>query len=306
MTMRTFRSYDPDELWLLPPSPRDWLPEDHLAYFLADVVEELNLQPILATYGGVTRGTAPYHPQLLVKMLLYAYAVGIPASRQIARKLEEDVAFRVLAANQRRDFRTLSDFRMQHRPALADLFVQVLQLCQRAGMVKLGHIALDGTKVKANASKHKAMSYGRMVTEEARLQAEVAALLKQAEAADARDDAAYGPDRRGDELPAELARREQRLETIRAAKAVLEQEAQAEVTLKQAAREVRETEGPRRGRPPAAAPLGALSEGPAQLHRSGESDHAGVGCQGECRARVQLPSGRRCTGADHCRGRRHR
>ncbi|MGB4893062.1 MAG: transposase, partial [Nitrospira sp.] len=192
MTMRTFRSYDPDELWLLPPSPRDWLPEDHLAYFLADVVEELNLQPILATYGGVTRGTAPYHPQLLVKVLLYAYAVGIPASRQIARKLEEDVAFRVLAANQRPDFRTLSDFRMQHLPALADLFVQVLQLCQRAGMVKLGHIALDGTKVKANASKHKAMSYGRMVTEEARLQAEVAALLKQAEAADARDDAAYG------------------------------------------------------------------------------------------------------------------
>ncbi|MGB5042058.1 MAG: transposase, partial [Nitrospira sp.] len=210
MTMRTFRSYDPDELWLLPPSPRDWLPEDHLAYFLADVVEELNLQPILATYGGVTRGTAPYHPQLLVKVLLYAYAVGIPASRQIARKLEEDVAFRVLAANQRPDFRTLSDFRMQHLPALADLFVQVLQLCQRAGMVKLGHIALDGTKVKANASKHKAMSYGRMVTEEARLQAEVAALLKQAEAADARDDAAYGPDRRGDELPAELSRREQR------------------------------------------------------------------------------------------------
>ena len=221
MTMRTFRCYDPDELWLLPPSPRDWLPEDHLAYFLADVVEELNLQPILATYGGVTRGTAPYHPQLLVKVLLYAYAVGIPASRQIARKLEEDVAFRVLAANQRPDFRTLSDFRMQHLPALADLFVQVLQLCQRAGMVKLGHIALDGTKVKANASKHKAMSYGRMVTEEARLQAEVAALLKQAEAADARDDAAYGPDRRGDELPAELARREQRLETIQAAKAVL-------------------------------------------------------------------------------------
>jgi hypothetical protein len=185
-----------------------------------------------------------------VKVLLYAYAVGIPASRQIARKLEEDVAFRVLAANQRPAFRTLSDFRKQHLPALAELFVQVLKLCQRAGLVKLGHIALDGTKVKANASKHKAMSYGRMVTEEARLTAEVTRLLAQAEAADARDDAAYGSDRRGDELPAELARREQRLETIWAAKAVLEQEAQAEAALTQAAREAHKTDGPRRGRPP--------------------------------------------------------
>lgn len=250
MITRTFRPYDPEEWWLLPPSPREWLPEDHLAYFLTDLVEELNLQPILATYGGVTRGTAPYHPQLLVTVLLYAYAVGIPASRQIARKLEEDVAFRVLAANQRPDFRTLSDFRRQHLTALAELFVQVLKLCQRAGLVKLGHIALDGTKVKANASKHKAMSYGRMVTEEARLTAEVQRLLTQAEAADAQDDAAYGPDRRGDELPAELARREQRLETIRAAKAVLEQEAQAEAALKQAAQNTGAITRPRRGRPP--------------------------------------------------------
>ena len=250
MTTRMFRPYDPDELWLLPPSPRDWLPEDHLAYFLSDLVDELNLQPILVTYGGVTRGTAPYHPQLLVKVLLYAYAVGIPASRQIAQKLEADVAFRVLAANQRPDFRTLSDFRKQHLSALAELFVQVLQLCQRAGLVKLGHIALDGTKLKANASKHKAMSYGRMVTEAARLTAEVQRLLAQAEAVDARDNAAYGPDRRGDELPAELARREQRLQTIRAAKAVLEQEAQADAALTQVAHEARQAEGPRRGRPP--------------------------------------------------------
>jgi len=250
MSPRTFRPYDPEELWLLPPSPRDWLPEDHLAYFLSDLVEELNLQPILTTYGGVRRGTVPYHPQLLVKVLLYAYAVGVPASRQIARKLEEDVAFRVLAANQRPDFRTLSDFRKQHLPALADLFVQILTLCQRAGLVPLGHIALDGTKVKANASKHKAMSYGRMVTDEVRLQAEVEQLLKQAEAADARDDAAYGPDRRGDELPAELARREQRLQTIRAAKAVLEQEAQAEAALKRAAQDTEVPDRPRRGRPP--------------------------------------------------------
>lgn len=187
---------------------------------------------------------------MLVKVLFYASAVGVPASRQIARKLEEDVAFRVLTANQQPDVRTISDVRKQHRSALTDLFVQVLKLCQWAGLVKLGHIALDGTKVKANASKHKAMSYGRMVTEEARLKAEIEALLKQAEAADARDDAAYGYDRRGDELPAEVARREQRRQTIRAAKAVLEQEAQAAAAVQQAAREARETEGPRWGRPP--------------------------------------------------------
>ena len=250
MLDRTFRPYERDQLLLLPPSLEEWLPEDHLAYFLADVVAELNLTAILTTYGGMTRGHAPYDPRMLVTILLYAYAVGVPASRQIAKKLEEDVAFRVLAANQRPDFRTLSDFRKQHLEALGTLFVQVLQLCQRAGLVKLGHIALDGTKVKANASKHKAMSYGRMVTEEARLQAEVAMLLTQAEVADARDEAAYGPDRRGDELPVELARREQRLETIRAAKAVLEQEAQAEATLKAVTREARQTARPRRGRPP--------------------------------------------------------
>ena len=249
MLDRTFRPYEPDQLWLLPPSLGEWLPEDHLAYFVSDLVAELDLTPILKTYGGVTRGNAPYDPRMLVTILLYAYAVGIPASRQIARELEEDVAFRVLAANQRPDFRTISDFRQQHLAALTDLFVQVLTLCQRAGLVKLGHIALDGTKVQANASKHKAMSYGRMVTEEARLNAEVAALLQQAETADARDDAAYGSDRRGDELPAEVARRTQRLETIRAAKAVLEQEAQAAAAVQQAAREARDTEGPRRGRP---------------------------------------------------------
>jgi len=197
MQDRTFRPYEPDQLLLLPPSLGEWLPEDHLAYFVSDVVTALDLTPIVKAYGGVTRGNAPYDPRLLVTILLYAYAVGIPASRQIARELEENVAFRVLAANQRPDFRTLSDFRKQHLTALTELFVQVLRLCQRAGLVKLGHIALDGTKVKANASKHKAMSYGRMVTEEARLKREVEALLQKAAAADAQDDAAYGLDRRG-------------------------------------------------------------------------------------------------------------
>jgi transposase len=238
MSTRTFRPYEPDDLWLLPPSPREWLPEGHLAEVVSDVVDELDLQAILTTYGGVTRGVAPYHPRMVVKVLFYAYAVGIPASRQIARKLEEDIAFRVLAANQQPDFRTISDFRQQHLAALTDLFVQVLKLCQRAGLVKLGHVALDGTRVQANASKQKAMSYERLQTEEARLQAEVDTLLRAAATADTQDDATYGPDRRGDELPTELARREQRLQAIRAAKAVLEEEAQAEAALRQAAHEV--------------------------------------------------------------------
>lgn len=176
--------------------------------------------------------------------------MGIPASRQIARELEENVAFRVLAANQRPDFRTLRDFRKQHLAALTELFVQVLRLCQRAGLVKLGHIALDGTKVKANASKHKAMSDGRMVTEDARLKKEVEAVLQKAAAADAQADTAYGLDRRGDELPAEVVRREQRLTIIRAAKAVLEQEAQADAALKRAAHDTGGADRPRRGRPP--------------------------------------------------------
>lgn len=247
MTTRTFRPSDPDQLLLLPPSLRDWLPEDHLAYFVADLVDELDLQASHKTYGGGTRGTVPSDPRMLVRVRLYAYAMGIPASRQIARRLQEDVAFRVLAANQRPDFRTLSGFRKQHLAALTDLFVQVLRLCQRAGLVKLGHVALDGTKLQANASKHTAMSYDRMGKEEAWLKAEVQALLQQAEAAAAREDAAYGPDRRGDELPAEVVRREQRLQTIRAAKAVLAEEAQASAAVQPAAHEA---EQPRRGRPP--------------------------------------------------------
>lgn len=250
MTSRTFRPYDPDDRWLLPPSPRDWLPEGHLADVVSDVVDALDLTAILPTYGGVTHGAAPYHPRMLVKGLFYAYAVGIPASRKIARELEEDVAFRVLAANQQPDFRTISDFRQQHLAALTGLFVPVLKLCPRAGLVTLGHIALDGTKLQANASKHKAMSYERMDNEEARLQAEVDALLHAADAADTQDDTTYGPDRRGDELPVALARREQRLETIRAAKAVLEHEAHAEAALKQAVLDARKAARPRRGRPP--------------------------------------------------------
>lgn len=257
MPGRTFRPYDQDQIFLLPPSLREWLPADHLAFFVADLVEDLDLKPILTTYGGVMRGTVPYDPRMLVAVLLYAYAVGVPGSRQIARKLHEDIAFRFLAANTTPDFRTISAFRTQHLAALRGLFVQVLRLCQRAGLVKLGHIALDGTKLKANASKHKAMSYDRMVKEEVRLQAEVDILLQQATEADARDDARYGTDRTGDELPVELAFREGRLRKIREAKAALEQEAREAAAAKQAANEAREVEGPRPGpkpQPPCAVP----------------------------------------------------
>lgn len=257
MPGRTFRPYDQDQIFLLPPSLREWLPADHLASFVADLVEDLDLKPILTTYGGVMRGTVPYDPRMLVAVLLYAYAVGVPGSRQIARKLHEDIAFRFLAANTTPDFRTISEFRKQHLAALRGLFVQVLRLCQQAGLVTLGHIALDGTKLKANASKHKAMSYDRMVKEEVRLQAEVDILLQQATKADARDDARYGTDRTGDELPVELAFREGRLRKIREAKAALEQEAREAAAAKQAANEAREVEGPRPGpkpQPPSAVP----------------------------------------------------
>ena len=221
---KTFRPYEPDQMLLLPPALADWVPEDHLARFVRDVVETLNLTAIEATYTE-ERGYPPYHPRMMVAVLLYAYATGTYSSRKMARRVVEDVAMRFLAAGNQPDFRTLSDFRKRHSAALAALFTQVLRLCRRAGLVKLGQVAIDGTRLKANASKHKAMSYGRMTEQDAALQAEIAELLRRAEQADRDEDARYGADRRGDELPAELARRESRLQKIREAKAALEAEA---------------------------------------------------------------------------------
>jgi len=221
---KTFRPYEPDQLLLMPPALADWVPEAHLARFVSDVVDTLDLSAIEETYSE-ERGSPPYHPRMMVKVLLYAYCTGVYSSRKIARQLEDSVAFRFLAAGNQPDFRTLSDFRKRHGVALAGLFAQVLRLCQKAGLVKLGRVAIDGTRVKANASQHKAMSYGRMREKEAALQQEVAELLRRAEAADRDEDQRYGPDRRGDELPAELARRESRLRKIAEAKAALEAEA---------------------------------------------------------------------------------
>ena len=227
LMIKTYLAYEPDQQLLLPAALQEWLPDDHLAYFISDVVDQLDMSKVTARYERERRGGPPYHPRMMVKVLLYGYCVGVASSRRIAQRLHEDIAFRVLAANNTPDFRTISDFRKDNVDALSGLFVQVLALCQQAGLVKLGHVALDGTKVKANASKHKAMSYQRMKEKAAQLAAEVAELLRQAQAADDEEDRRYGKDKRGDELPEELAFRERRLEKIREAMAALEAEAQA-------------------------------------------------------------------------------
>jgi transposase len=218
----TFRPCAPDQSLLFPPSPRDWLPEGHLAFFIADTVAAVDLQAFYAPYEGDGRRNQPFDPQMMVTVLLYAYATGTFSSRRIARKLEEDVAYRVLAAGNFPAHRTIAEFRQQHLAAFEALFVQVVAIAREAGIVQVGALAVDGSKVKAAASKHKAMSYGRMRDEERRLRDQIAALTTQAEATDAAEDAEYGPDVRGDELPAELQRREQRLAAIAAAKARLE------------------------------------------------------------------------------------
>ncbi len=202
---KTYLSYDPDQQLLLPAALREWLSKGHLAYFISDVVDQLDLSAITARYDGERIGGPPCNPRMMVKLLLYAYCIGAPSSRRIATRLHEDIAFRVLAVNNTPDFHTISDFRKDRLAALAGLFLQVLLLCQREGLVKLGHVALDGAKARANASKHKAMSYRRMKDQEAQLQGEV----------DEEEDRQYGKGKRGNELPAELAFREGWLEKIR-------------------------------------------------------------------------------------------
>jgi transposase len=222
---KTFRSWDVDQAWLLPPSVHDFVPAGHLAHFVRETVREgLDLSAILAAYRE-ERGYPPYHPGMMVAVLLYGYARGVYSSRRLAQACEERVDFMAVSGLNKPDFRTISEFRRRHLKALSDLFVQVLKLCQGAGLVKLGHVAVDGTKLKANASRHKAMSYGRMKQAEPKLEAEVAAWLKAAEAQDRAEDAEYGAELRGDETPAWMADKAQRLARIRQAKAELEAEA---------------------------------------------------------------------------------
>jgi transposase len=237
---KRFRSCSLEQPLLLPPSLQDWLPEKHLARFIADVVDQLDLSQILEAYGRRDgRGMAAYHPVMMVRILLYGYCLGVVSSRKIERASYEDVALRYLAADQHPDHDTIADFRQTHLQKLAGLFLQGLQLCAKAGLVKLGHVALDGTKRKANASKHKAMSYDRMEEKEKKLREEVEKLLAQAAQSDAEEDARYGKGQRGDDLPAELARRESRLQKIAAAKAALEQEARERAVAEKAAVEAK-------------------------------------------------------------------
>lgn len=221
-----FRSYAPDQAYLLPQAPREWLPEGHLALFLQETVSLLDLTPILASYGK-GRGPQAYHPQMLLTVLLYGYCTGVFSSRKIASHGETDVAFRVLSAGQFPDFRTLSDFRKDHLPVFRQLFLEVLRVCREAGLVRVGHFSLDGSKYQANASKHKAMSYRRIQEAEPQLEKEVQEMLQKAAALDTAEDAALGRDQRGDELPEELRRREGRLAKIREAKRRLEERARA-------------------------------------------------------------------------------
>ncbi len=238
---KTYRPYVPEQDLLLPPSLRDWLPEGHLAFFVSDLVEQLDLSAMLREYEDEARGYPPYHPVMLTKVLVYGYCVGVFSSRRIQRRLVEDVAFRVLAADNQPDFRTIADFRKRHLPTLAGLFEQVLRLARELGAPRLGRVAIDGSKIQANASKHKAMSYDRMHDKTRQLRQEVQGLLAQAEAADAAEDAEYGAEQRGDELPAELQRRESRLARIREARRALEARAKAEAV---AAGEAPETAKP--------------------------------------------------------------
>ena len=219
---RNYRTYEPDQTLLFPPSIRDWLPEEHLAFFISDTIDALDVSGFDDRYGDAGPGNQAFDPRMMLKVLVYAYATGTFSSRKIAAKLHEDVAYRVLGSDNFPAHRTISDFRKRHLPEFRELFVQVVQTAHEVGLVKLGTVAVDGSKVKANASKHKAMSYKRMKEQEKRLRKEIRELMAEAKKTDDQEDKRYGKDRRGDELPAELARREDRLQSIRAARQRLE------------------------------------------------------------------------------------
>ena len=253
-TQTTFRPYSPEQLLLLPPDMARWLPEDHLVYFIRDVERQLDISDIYGSYDGTQGGNPAYDPGMMTTLLIYAYCVGVVSSRKIERATYESIPFRVLTADQHPDHDTIAEFRRRHLEALAALFVQVLRLCRKAGLVKLGHVSLDGTKVRANASKHKAMSYGRMEKSVVELEGEVKRLLAEAEGTDTAEDNRYGRGRQDEALPEELRFKQSRLAKIKEAKEALEQEARegAEAQrLEQAKkREDRDASGDHRGRPP--------------------------------------------------------
>ncbi len=248
---KTYRPWNPRQQYLFAPSVQDWLPEKDLVYVLLDVVSGFDISAITQKYKQEKRGFPPYHPRMMVSLLLYSYCRGIFSSRKIMQACRERISFKVIVGDDIPNFRTISDFRKLHLKQLQQLFVQVLQLCQQAGLVKLGHVALDGTKIKANASRHKAMSYGRMLKEEKRLTEEIKQLFEKAESIDRQEDNEYGPESCGDELPEELARRESRLKRIQDAKKALEAKARAAGRQAQKQREQEDSKSddkPKRGR----------------------------------------------------------
>jgi transposase len=250
---KTFRAWEVDQVWMLPATVQELVSENHPAHFVRETVrEDLDLSVIFADYRG-ERGYPPYHPAMMTALLLYAYSRGVTSSRQMATGCRERVDFMAVTGRQTPDHRTISDFRKRHRKALRGLFRQVLALCKQAGLVKLGHVALDGTKVKANASKHKAMSYKRMKKTDARLKAEIDRWFDEAERIDTEEDARYGPDKQGDELPDWVTNKQKRRAKIREAMAALEAEAKAEADEKRAERDD-DDDTPRPGRPPRTTP----------------------------------------------------
>lgn len=238
-----------DQALLLPLSMRDWLPEEHLAWFVMEIVDQLDLDPILDSYRECGKGEHAFPPAVMLRLLIYGYATGVISSRKIARAIEENIAFRVLAAGHSPNHRTICRFRERHLSHFLEIFVQVVQLAQEAGLVKMGLLAIDGSKIKANASRHKAMSYERMQKDEERLKQEIAEIAEAARKKDELEDGKYGPHFRGDELPDELKRRESRLARIQAAKKTLEERKATEHAQATEGQPTEDTSNKKRGRP---------------------------------------------------------
>lgn len=220
---KNFKEYNQNEQYLFPPSLHDWLPEDHLAYFISEIVEEMDLSEIYKEYREEL-GQPPYSPLMMVKVWLYAFSQGIRSSRRVEKALHEDIGFRVISGNQYPDHWTINQFRSRHHKALGNLFLESIKLAGKCGLVKLGHVSIDGTKVKANASRHSAMSYGRMLEEEKRLKGEIESYLKEVEKIDKEEDKKHGK-KSGNELPEEIKLKSKRVKAISDAKKALEEEA---------------------------------------------------------------------------------
>jgi transposase len=268
---KTFRDWQPQQYAQRPIAPTDVLPENDLVFFLLDAVPRMNLSPIYRYYERETRGAPPFDVAMMCTLIFYAYSVGVFSSRKIAAACERNLAFLAIVGDYRPDFRTISEFRHIHLDPLADLFVEVLRIAGKAGMVKLGNLAIDGSKFRANASRHKAMSYGYMKKEVARLRQEMADLLQQAEQVDAEQDAAMGS-RRGDELPDELKRREARLAVIEEAMRRLEEEAKADAEAQRREREQAEAERAAQGKPPRGRPAKPISDEPEDRAQTNFTD----------------------------------